>query len=110
MNTNKIAHAEYLTKAANRAALEWADNAISTAERQVQEMKRNRERLVEAIEAHEPNQRSCFVSPQDVVSWMVNTAVGSYLNNMRIDLAPRVCADLVAAQIYTEQAVGEVAK
>jgi len=85
------------TVAANEAAREWMDGLVEAQERALREMKRIRVRFIRAIEEDS--------RPEDIGGWAVNE-VQNCQRQPRIDLAPRIAADLAVARHMRKAEIG----
>jgi hypothetical protein len=91
MRNEKEVH-DYMRKMAVQSATEWMDAAIASIESDLLELRRNRDRFVEAtVEVRHG------VTPVDAQSWFMNRLAQTG-SNARMDLAVKHAAALAITQ------------
>ena len=89
--------ADLITNIANRAATEWMDEIIEAQKRALREVERMRDRLIRAIEEDD--------RPEDVIGWTVNEVQNNH-RQPRLDMAPKIAADLAVARHMRKAEMG----
>lgn len=84
MNTETLARLPYMTKAAHESALHRLDLSIQRAERLAEELKRQRDRLVDDSDAY---------AKSDVLCWALNECM-NFTRNLDPDTWAKNVADL----------------
>jgi hypothetical protein len=83
---------EWSRKLAVDSSIEWIDNLIAVHERGVADLKRYRERFIEATQ-----KKDSLATPVNVLSWTVNE-VQNIQRNLRLDMVANHAAALALTE------------
>lgn len=97
---------EYWTKRFRKSAyeqtIEWMNNAINSIDRDLRDLRSDRDRLIELQTAESIGDEESRTTPVDVVSWFVNK-LGQVGSNARVDLAVNRAVELQRTQPARKQ-------